>query len=287
MGRIRQVKPEFWTSLAIGELSRDARLLFIGLWNYADDEGRGVDDARLIKGDVFPLDDDMGAAEVEALMCELAAKGRVLRYTSVSPHGGRRYISVTNWSEHQYVQRKRPSLLPAPPVTCPDDPLREPSVSPHGALREPSVLGQGLGSGVRGQGSGVAPQPSADDAGMTTPPSQALVVTSRATPAVRATVVDPLWDAVMAACGVDGQPTPSARGAYNRAVADLRSVGADPDDVTHRASNYRARFPDAALTPPALARHWAECNGHEPAGRRSEPKGAQGLRDYQRIRGDQ
>ncbi len=40
MARIRTTKPEFWSSAQIIELSRDARLLFIGMWNFCDDNGR-------------------------------------------------------------------------------------------------------------------------------------------------------------------------------------------------------------------------------------------------------
>ena len=39
MARIRTIKPQFWDDLKIGRLSRDARLLYIGLWNFADDLG--------------------------------------------------------------------------------------------------------------------------------------------------------------------------------------------------------------------------------------------------------
>lgn len=39
MARIRTVKPEFWTDEKIVECSIPARLLFIGLFNFADDKG--------------------------------------------------------------------------------------------------------------------------------------------------------------------------------------------------------------------------------------------------------
>jgi hypothetical protein len=57
MARIRSIKPEFFTSLTIGSLSERARLAFIGIWTFVDDYGRAVDDARLVKAAVFPLDD--------------------------------------------------------------------------------------------------------------------------------------------------------------------------------------------------------------------------------------
>src|SRR5690349_8386566 len=39
MPKIRAVKPEFWTDDEIVELSAFARLLYIGLWNLACDNG--------------------------------------------------------------------------------------------------------------------------------------------------------------------------------------------------------------------------------------------------------
>lgn len=70
---------------------------------------------------------------------------------------------------------------------------------------------------------------------------------------------DLVWDAVMTACAVDVTAiTDSARGAYNKAVWDLKRAGATPDEIARRAALYRIHYTDAALTPTALARHWAE-----------------------------
>lgn len=72
---------------------------------------------------------------------------------------------------------------------------------------------------------------------------------------------DLLWEAVMDACGIQPEDiTESSRGAYNRAVSDLRKLGVDPDEVRHRAAAYRMRWEHASLTPTALVRRWAECS---------------------------
>ena len=39
MARIRTIKPEFWIDDVIVELPFETRLLFIGIWNFADDAG--------------------------------------------------------------------------------------------------------------------------------------------------------------------------------------------------------------------------------------------------------
>jgi hypothetical protein len=70
---------------------------------------------------------------------------------------------------------------------------------------------------------------------------------------------DALFEAVVAELGVDpSELTRPARGALNKALQHLREVGADPAEVSARAAVYRAKFHDAPLTGPALAKHWAE-----------------------------
>lgn len=110
MGRIRSVKPEFCKSLSITELSRDARLHFVMLWTYADDEGRGVNEPRLLKGELWPMDDDIVAADVAAFQNELEANGRLVQYDV----NGRPYFQITNWKEHQHPQRPKASTIPGP-----------------------------------------------------------------------------------------------------------------------------------------------------------------------------
>jgi hypothetical protein len=56
--RIRTIKPEMWADEKVGQLSRDARLLFVGLITMADDEGRLRGCPAAILGHVFPYDDD-------------------------------------------------------------------------------------------------------------------------------------------------------------------------------------------------------------------------------------
>jgi hypothetical protein len=45
MARIRTIKPEFWTDEKIVECSFEARLMFIGMFNFADDKGNLVREA--------------------------------------------------------------------------------------------------------------------------------------------------------------------------------------------------------------------------------------------------
>jgi hypothetical protein len=110
MARIRTVKPEFFTSLTVAGLSVEARLTFIGLWTHVDDQGRCVDDPRLIKAAVWPLDDRI-SADIERDLKELTESSLILRYKV----GERSYLCVRAWDEHQRINRPTKSKLPPPP----------------------------------------------------------------------------------------------------------------------------------------------------------------------------
>ena len=110
MARIRTIKPEFFTSLTIGRLSAQVRLTFVGLWTYCDDEGRGVDDPRLIKAAIWPLDESVKPRGLEEWLTNLAAAGLIQRYEA----DGRRYLAVVGWKEHQRIDHPRPSIFPEP-----------------------------------------------------------------------------------------------------------------------------------------------------------------------------
>ena len=69
---------------------------------------------------------------------------------------------------------------------------------------------------------------------------------------------DPLWDAMLAACGINGKTiTKTGRGQVNAALKELREIGATPADIDAKAKVYRKTWPDASLTPSALVKHWA------------------------------
>lgn len=111
MARIRTIKPEFFTSEAIASLPLAARLTFIGLWTHADDYGRLVDNPRIIKGAIWPLDDDVTPTDVSLHIHMLVDLGLLARYEAE----GRRYLHVCNWEEHQKMNRKAAAKHPAPP----------------------------------------------------------------------------------------------------------------------------------------------------------------------------
>lgn len=128
MARIRTIKPEFWQHPKTAAVSRDARLLFLGLLNEADDEGRMRYSPKRLAGVLFPFDDDVTPALLDRWIGELEFAGLVQRYEV----DGGSYLAVCGFSEHQRINRKTDSTLPEPPPHA----LTEAAVMPPHALTE-------------------------------------------------------------------------------------------------------------------------------------------------------
>lgn len=68
---------------------------------------------------------------------------------------------------------------------------------------------------------------------------------------------DLLFEALVEACGLDvTRLTPSARGALNKATSELKSVSAEPEQLLSAARAYKLKYPQAAVTPLALTKHY-------------------------------
>jgi hypothetical protein len=127
MSRIRSIKPEFWTSEQVLECSTNARLLFLGLWNFCDDMGRHPYSAKQAKAEVFPAD-KFTEKDILGMLEELTKNGLIARYAS----GGKEYFYVTGW-KHQRIDKPQPAKYPDPfaedstiiPGTIPPDRIGE------------------------------------------------------------------------------------------------------------------------------------------------------------------
>lgn len=112
MPRIRTVKPDFFEDEDVGVLSREARLLFVGTWTLADDEGLLRWTAPYLKAAIFMYDDDLTAKKVGAVMEELTEAEMVLPY-----RGGKSQQQlgwIINFRKHQRINRPQPGKLPPP-----------------------------------------------------------------------------------------------------------------------------------------------------------------------------
>jgi biotin operon repressor len=69
---------------------------------------------------------------------------------------------------------------------------------------------------------------------------------------------DNLFETVAQVCGISiTNLTRTSRGQLNKAVKELREVGATEHDITAKAKAYRTQYPNATLTPTALIKHWS------------------------------
>lgn len=108
MARIRTIKPEFFTSEQVAECSPNARLLFVGMWVFCDDQGvHPASNARL-KMEVFP-GDDFTRDDIGAMVNELVSAGLLTEYEV----DGQKYWLVTGWKHQKIDKPSKKYPLPA------------------------------------------------------------------------------------------------------------------------------------------------------------------------------
>lgn len=161
MARIRSIKPEMRISRTCAEWPRDVRYAWVLLWGYLDDYGRGVDDIRTLKADLFPLDDDVTNRKLDGWLTLMTQRTRWTQDDRDPPLcryrvGGIEYLHAVYWTEHQRVSHPGASRIPA----CPhhDDkggrrpgPLPNPSgiipeENQNGSRPEPEPIETGAGT---------------------------------------------------------------------------------------------------------------------------------------------
>lgn len=115
MPRIRTVKPDFWSSPDTARASLIARLTYIGMWNWADDYGRGTLNLKELEGFIFPNDDvaelSVGTSEnFRRVVEEVVNVFGIIVYEA----DRRLFYAIPSWSDHQRTERKAKSKFPAP-----------------------------------------------------------------------------------------------------------------------------------------------------------------------------
>jgi hypothetical protein len=106
MPRKRMIDPEFWSDEEIGSWSHQARLFYIGLWNFADDSGRFKAHDNLLKSQIFPYDVKISIPDLKK---ELNHK---IQWYEV---GGLQYGYIRNFLKYQRIDRPTETKLPNPP----------------------------------------------------------------------------------------------------------------------------------------------------------------------------
>jgi hypothetical protein len=253
MARIRSVKPELRTSLTASEWPREVRYAWVLLWGYLDDYGRGIDDMRLVVADLFPLDRDVTERKMDGWLVRMTNSGVLCRYESA----GRRYLHAVSWKDHQRISHPTDSRIPPCPVhdKPESDSARIPEPLPSDSGTAPSLFRSSRVPAEQGAGSkeqGELPAPEKTGAEKHRPQ-------------------DPVWDAVIEVCSIKpSEITPTSRGAINKAVAELKAVDATAAKIRVRARRWSTVFPDAKLTPMALAKHYPQLDPAAANGKRDE-----------------
>lgn len=118
MARMRIVKPELRTDLTVASWPIPCRYAWVLLWGYLDDHGRGRDDTRLLKADLFPLDREVTEKKLNEwldLMSSSDGDGGeppLCRYEV----RGQRYLHAVRWTDHQKVSHPGDPRVPPCPT---------------------------------------------------------------------------------------------------------------------------------------------------------------------------
>nr|DAN17854.1 MAG TPA: replisome organizer [Caudoviricetes sp.] len=98
--RIRTIRPEFYQSESVGSMTWKARLVFINLWSYVEDNGVNLDNPRLFRGQCMPYDDSV-LDDIEDAFAELEQCGSIIRYE----RDGKRLLFIPGFEKWQNIQR--------------------------------------------------------------------------------------------------------------------------------------------------------------------------------------
>jgi len=108
MANKRMINGYVWEDEFFYALSIFDRLLWIGVLT-ADDQGRFMDNAALIRSKVFPMD-DIPLSDIEAGIQKFEAEGKIVRYGTKK----KKCVQIINWWKHQSPRWAGESTMPAP-----------------------------------------------------------------------------------------------------------------------------------------------------------------------------
>lgn len=100
MARNRMIKPQFWDDSKIAKISRDARLLYIGMWNFCDDLGVIRADVVWLKSKIFPFD-QIQIQQFEKICQEILRNG----FISLFSYRGEEFYYLPKFSLHQKINK--------------------------------------------------------------------------------------------------------------------------------------------------------------------------------------
>lgn len=143
MPRRRMIDPQIWRNEKIGSLPDAGRLLFIGIFSQADDDGRLKASPRFLMANIFPYDKDKTEEDVKHLRNQCAELGLIRLYTNSKEE----YLDIPGWHEHQQIRKDRynPSTLPSfeEPNNQPTT-IVKPSGNQQATTDEPNIIKSSL-----------------------------------------------------------------------------------------------------------------------------------------------
>lgn len=108
MARKRMIDPNIWQSEDFSKLSTLGKLVFIGLFSLADDEGRGRSNPVYLKSTLFPYEEGIRSADIDKTLSEISSNMSVIFYSC----NGSSYYSLYNWNTWQKIDRPSESKIP-------------------------------------------------------------------------------------------------------------------------------------------------------------------------------
>jgi len=111
MARTRSIKPEFWSDEKVGTLSFMERLLFLGMWNFSDDEGLIKASPLYLKAMVFPYD-NIKEKDIESAINNLSNKQLIFCFVQ----NNQQYAWIIKLRVYQRIDKPQKPNNPAPSI---------------------------------------------------------------------------------------------------------------------------------------------------------------------------
>lgn len=143
MARIRTIKPEFWEDEKIAKLPMACRLFYIGVWNFADDQGVFRGNPAILKSRIFPYDETLRVSEISKWLDALVEARMIIPVS----YNNESYFIIRTFHNHQIIDKRYIK------TTLPSD-VYENTMCSHSDHAETTPPEQGTGNREMEQGTG-------------------------------------------------------------------------------------------------------------------------------------
>tara|TARA_Y100001963_G_C6781993_1_gene450465 strand:+ start:1205 stop:2095 length:891 start_codon:yes stop_codon:yes gene_type:complete len=113
MARKRVVSPNIWTDEKFCTLPIEGRLFFIGLLNFADDEGIFINSPFTLKCQIFPGEDKITLVQLQDYLNTMVGLHILEKGLDID---GKQLLRFKNWSTHQKINHKTPTKYAFTPI---------------------------------------------------------------------------------------------------------------------------------------------------------------------------